>query len=69
MRLLYLVIGLAILLWVIYTYQSSNTANNADSDKTVKQQLIEQKNEAKSAASALQKSLDEQAKRLQQSTE
>lgn len=69
MRLISLVLGLAILLWVIYTYQDSNTVIKTDGDKTVKQQAIEQMEEAKQAASALQKSIDDQAKRLQQSTQ
>ena len=69
MRLLYLVIALALILWLAYTYQGSNNDIKTESDTTVKQQAMEQLEEAQDAADALQKSLDEQAKRLQQSNE
>lgn len=69
MRLIYLVVGLGILLWVIYTYQGSNSALKTDGDTTVKQQAAEQLRQAQEAADALQKSINEQAKRLQQPSE
>ena len=69
MRLITLVLGLAVLLWIIYTYQGSDTALKPETDKTVKQQAAEQRDEAKAAASTLQQSLDAQAKQLQQSSE
>ena len=69
MRLISLILGLAVLLWIIYTYQGSNTALKPDADKTVKQQVVEQMDEAKATASTLQQSLDAQAKQLQQSAE
>ena len=69
MRLITLILGLAVLLWVIYSYQGSNAVINTDGDTTVKQQAAEQLEEAKEAANALQKSINEQAKRLQQSSE
>lgn len=69
MRLIYLILGLAVLAWVIYTYQGSTNGTMTEGDKTVKQQAVESIDEAKQAASALQKSIDDQAKRLQQSTE
>lgn len=65
MRLISLILGLAVLLWVIYTYQGSGTAMQPDSDQTIKQQTAEQLRQAQEAADALQKSLDEQARRLQ----
>ena len=57
MRFMSLVLGLAILLWVIYTYLGSNAVLKTDGDKTVKQQI----DKAKDAANALQKSVNEQA--------
>ncbi len=69
MRLLYLVVGLAIILWLAYTYNASNTVIKMDGDKTVKQQAVEHVDKAKQAANALQESIDEQAKLLQKSTE
>ena len=69
MRLITLILGLAVLLWVIYTYQGSNAVIKTDGDTTVKQQAEEQLRQAQEAADALQKSINEQAKRLQQSGE
>lgn len=67
MRLLSLVFSLAIISWLVYTYMGSNTVIKTDSTKTVKQQTIERMDEAKEAAKALQKSMDEQAKKMEKS--
>ena len=69
MRLLYLILGLAVLAWVIYTYQGSSPEIKVEENKTVQQQYQESIDEAKEAAAGLQKMLDEQEKRLQQTTE
>ncbi|MFO7602569.1 MAG: hypothetical protein R6X06_02010 [Gammaproteobacteria bacterium] len=69
MRLIYLLFGLAAILWLTYTYTGSDTAHKQDADNTVKQQAAERLDEARAAADALQKSLDEQAKRLPQANE
>lgn len=65
MRLLSLVFTLAIISWLVYTYMGSNTVIKANGDKTVKEQVIETIDEAKEATKAMQKSLDEQTKRMQ----
>ena len=65
MRLLSLVFALGIISWLVYTYMGSNTVINADSDKTVKEQTIETLDEARDAASKMQKSLEEQTKQMQ----
>lgn len=69
MRLITLLLGLAALAWVIYTYQGSGSSLNATGDKTVKQQAVESIEEAKQASSALQQSINEQTQRLQQANE
>lgn len=65
MRFISMVLGLAILLWVIYTYLGSNTVLKSDGDKTAKQQI----DKAKEAANALQKSVHEQAELIQKAKE
>ena len=65
MRLIYLLVGLAIILWLAYTYNGTNTVIKTEGDKTVKQQAVEHIDEAKQAASALQKSIAEQTRLMQ----
>lgn len=67
MRLISLVFALAIIAWLVYTYMGSNTVIKTDSDKTVKEQVVETMDEARESANKLQKSLHEQAKQIQNS--
>lgn len=67
MRLISLVFALAIIAWLVYTYMGSNTVIKTDSDKTVKEQVVETMDEARESANKLQKSLQEQAKQIQNS--
>lgn len=68
MRLISLVLGLAVLLWIIYTYQQSSTLK-PEGDKTVKQQAVEDIDKAKTAASQLQQSVQDQAKLIQKAAQ
>jgi hypothetical protein len=55
MRFLSLILSLAIVAWLIYTYLDSGRTINADGDKTMEQQTIQR---AQDTADELQRSLD-----------